>query len=196
MRWALLWLSLMAPVHAGEPAGDEAEEALTESLADLGIEPEGDPLEGEASVAQADEIGTKLRCPQCQGLSVSDSKADAARAIYERILELVQQGYSEEQILDYFVSRYGEGILLEPKAEGMNWVIWAGPGVAVLLGLSVVIIAARRRNKVGSVLIEKIPAGDVAEDAGLQTLDDARSQAGDPYLNAILAEVAARTGRT
>ena len=165
------------------------------------MEPSGSPLSGQEAVSKADEIGSKLRCPQCQGLSVSDSKADAARTMYARILELVEQGYSEEQILDYFVSRYGEGILLEPKAEGMNWLIWGGPGLALLVGLGIVgwKMAGRREDESGrreneEAVTEASPETPSEEEEGLARLDAIRAvDSQDPYLKRILAEVAQRS---
>ena len=77
-----------------------------------------------------------LRCPVCQGLSIADSGSEAARAIQNRIREMVAAGYTEEQVEDYFVSKYGEWILLEPPPSGINWLIWLGPAVAGGFGLT------------------------------------------------------------
>ena len=66
-----------------------------------------------------------LRCPVCQGLSVADSRSDAAVAMKNRIEELVALGYDDEQIIDYFVQRYGEFTLLRPKDE--HWIVWTAP---------------------------------------------------------------------
>lgn len=80
-------------------------------------------------------IGTKLRCPVCQGLSVADSTSAAAIQMQNRIRELVAAGYAEDQIQAYFVERYGEWILLDPPTEG-NLLIWLGPGIGIGLGLA------------------------------------------------------------
>lgn len=81
-------------------------------------------------------IGSKLRCPVCQGLSVADSTSAAAVQMQMRIRELVRAGYDEEQIRTFFVERYGEWILLQPEAKGINLLIWVGPGLLVGLGLA------------------------------------------------------------
>lgn len=82
------------------------------------------------------EIGVKMRCPVCQGLSVADSTSPAAVAMQNRIRELVAAGYDEPQIKAFFVERYGEWILLEPTTEGLNLLVWVLPGLAVGLGLA------------------------------------------------------------
>ena len=91
------------------------------------------PTEEVESTAYA--IGKKLRCPVCQGLSIADSNAEGAVMIQRRINELVAAGYTEIQIQDYFIDKYGEWILLEPKPEGLNLIIWVAPVAAAALGL-------------------------------------------------------------
>ena len=195
MRILFLWAVLGCAAWAQEPAsaaeaGDVSAEE-TEALKALGETPLGAAIEGTEATRQADEVGSKLRCPQCQGLSVTDSKADAAEAMYKRIYELVEAGYTEEQILDYFSSRYGEGILLEPKAEGMNWLIWAGPVLALACG---VVIVVRRSRRLGDAPMPS-ESVDLEEDAGMVKLDRQRGYDGDPYLQVILDEVAARAAQ-
>ena len=81
-------------------------------------------------------LSKKLRCPVCQGLSVADSRSDAAVAMKMRIQELVELGYSDEQIVNYFIGRYGEWALLKPKYE--HWFVWVSPIVVSILGLGFV----------------------------------------------------------
>lgn len=82
------------------------------------------------------ELSKKLRCPVCQGLSVADSRSDAAVAMKNRIQELVEMGYSDEQIVNYFIGRYGEWALLKPKYE--HRFVWVAPIVLTVLGLGFV----------------------------------------------------------
>ncbi|MDH3402315.1 MAG: cytochrome c-type biogenesis protein CcmH [Acidobacteriota bacterium] len=99
---------------------------------------QGAPVSGALLDARAYEIGSLLRCPVCQGLSVADSPVDAAVSMQAKIRRLVAAGYSEEQILAYFEGSYGEFIRLSPKPEGFNLVVWILPVVAVLVGLGIV----------------------------------------------------------
>ena len=82
----------------------------------------------------------KLRCPVCQGMSVADSPSESAVTMKGRIRELVAEGYSEEQIQGYFITRYGEWVLLAPTTGGANAILWLGP--AILLGGGLVIAGA------------------------------------------------------
>jgi len=80
------------------------------------------------------EIAKTLRCTVCQTESIWESGADLARQMREVIRERVAQGQSDEEIRAYFLSRYGDYILLEPRRRGVNWLIWAGPFLLLLLG--------------------------------------------------------------
>lgn len=79
------------------------------------------------------ELAKTLRCAVCQTESVWDSNAELARQMRQIIRERLSQGQSAEEIRAYFLSRYGDYILLEPRKRGLNWLLWLGP--FVLLGI-------------------------------------------------------------
>lgn len=124
--------------------------------------------------AEAERVAKRLRCPVCQGLSVADSNAEAARAMYKRIFELVALGYSSDQIEDYFTDRYGDWVLLAPKKEGLHWIIWVGPVLALVVGSG--LIAMRAREQDAQAQATPPPAA-------------ATSATADPYRQRILAEL-------
>ena len=144
MTFLLPLLLLLSSIPAFSAAGAPAEQM------DEGVgEP---PLEEPPSPAVAEEranaLAKKLRCPVCQGLSVADSRSDAALAMKERIEGLVAKGYTDEQVVDYFVGRYGEWALLKPGYE--HWFVWMVPGVFVLGGLVVVLRRIGSSKDVGA----------------------------------------------
>lgn len=87
--------------------------------------------------AQAHAIAARLRCPVCQNESVADSPAELAAQMRALIRQKLQAGESPEQIIAYFVSKYGDWILLEPPRKGILWLVWVGPLSALLAGLTV-----------------------------------------------------------
>ncbi len=123
--------------------------ALADPVSDMSVQKEQSSMDGGVGEPPALEPPSKLeverrtydlskilRCPVCQGLSVADSRSDAAVAMKMRIQELVEQGYSDDQITNYFIGRYGEWALLKPKYE--HRFVWIAPIVASLFGLGFV----------------------------------------------------------
>ncbi|HET7082596.1 MAG TPA: cytochrome c-type biogenesis protein CcmH [Candidatus Limnocylindria bacterium] len=84
-------------------------------------------------VEQARQIAAELRCPDCQALSVAESQTAGAAAIHRQIVEQLAAGRTPEQVRAYFVTRYGEWILLAPSSPFAWWI----PPAAVLLGVGV-----------------------------------------------------------
>jgi cytochrome c-type biogenesis protein CcmH len=120
--------------------------AATELQGIPGIAPDGPRVVDEASVSVATmHIAAGLRCPVCQGLSVADSGAEAAVAMRHRIEDLVRLGYGDEQIIAFFVDRYGTWVLLEPPMEGRNWLLWVAPFAILALGGGLLLRALQRR---------------------------------------------------
>jgi len=75
---------------------------------------------------------------------VADSPSDLAKEMRNLVREQVQQGKSREEIQAYFVSRYGEYVLLSPPKRGFNLLVWGLPFLAIVVGGSVVYLVARR----------------------------------------------------
>ena len=89
-------------------------------------------------------IATQLRCVVCQNLSVADSPSEMARQMRDLIRERLAAGDRPEQVMAYFVERYGELVLLAPPARGLNLLLWLAPFGAVAGGLALVVTLARR----------------------------------------------------
>lgn len=89
-------------------------------------------------------IAAQLRCPVCQGLSLADSQSELSLQMRGVITEQLQAGKSEEQIIDYFVAKYGEWILLEPKAHGFNLIAYFLPLIMLAAGIAVIWVSVRK----------------------------------------------------
>jgi len=147
-RWWFIFTVFLAIVMAPQTGLAEAPEVEPE-VEDIDLPPpDGEPPPTHRVEAQTDQISRKLRCPVCQGSAISDSPAESAVAMRKRVRELVTQGYTEQQILDYYALRYGEWILLSPKAEGLNWILWTVPPILATLGLGwLALVVVRWRNE-------------------------------------------------
>ena len=92
------------------------------------------------------ELTEQLRCPKCQNNSIADSNAIIAADMRQKVYELMEKGYTNKQITEYMVARYGNFVTYEPPLTAATLILWAGPALFVLLGAIVVITRARRRR--------------------------------------------------
>jgi cytochrome c-type biogenesis protein CcmH len=93
---------------------------------------------------EAYEIGAQLRCVVCQNLSVADSPSEMAGQMRAVIKERLAGGERPEQVIAYFVDKYGEWILLSPRRRGFTALVWVAPVVAVAAGFGILALVLRR----------------------------------------------------
>ena len=104
-------------------------------------------LEDPALEERARDISTGLRCLVCRNENIDDSNADLARDLRLLVRERLVAGDSDEEVVDFIVARYGEYVLLQPRAGGSNLVLWlAGPAM-LLLGVGIGLGYIRRRGR-------------------------------------------------
>ena len=94
--------------------------------------------------AQTTAVALTLRCPVCQGESLQDSPSDLARQMRAVVRDQLRAGKTPEEVKAYFVSRYGEWILLEPTTTGLNILLYVIPVLLVVGGLVLVAFLVRR----------------------------------------------------
>lgn len=94
--------------------------------------------------AQTRALSSVLRCPVCQGESIQDSPSELSAEMRSLVRDQLRAGKTPDEVKQYFVDRYGEWILLEPKASGANLLLYVFPIVAVVGGLVVVWRVVRR----------------------------------------------------
>lgn len=102
------------------------------------------PLEASSVEEQVRQIAAELRCPVCQNLSVADSPSPMANQMRDLIRERLEAGESPAAIRAYFVERYGEWILLAPKREGFNMLVWVLPFLGMAGGVGGLVLILRR----------------------------------------------------
>ncbi|MCC0079346.1 MAG: cytochrome c-type biogenesis protein CcmH [Rhodobacter sp.] len=134
--------------------------SLLWALPALAVQPD-EVLSDPALEARARVITEGLRCVVCRNESVDDSNADIARDIRLMVRERLVAGDTNDQAIQYMVDRFGEYILLEPRATGSNLILWGAGPVLLLLALGIAVAAARRRKA-------------AARETGLSTEEEAR----------------------
>jgi cytochrome c-type biogenesis protein CcmH len=96
--------------------------------------------------ARARNLSRELRCMVCQNQSIDDSDAPLARDLRLLVRQRLESGDSDRQVLDFLVARYGEFVLLRPPLEWHTLLLWGLPPAALLIGIGVVLLMARRRT--------------------------------------------------
>ena len=94
--------------------------------------------------ARTSAVASQLRCPVCQGLSIQDSPSELAQSMRSLVRDQLAAGKSPDQVKAYFVSKYGEWILLSPPPHGFNLLAYAVPVLIVLAGGGLIALAVRR----------------------------------------------------
>ena len=89
---------------------------------------------GKSRFDRINEVAQELNCPTCAGINLADCRTLTCEQWREQIGELLDEGYSKQEILDYFVERYGTQVLQEPPRSGYTLILWVLPVLALLVG--------------------------------------------------------------
>ncbi|MBA4697246.1 MAG: cytochrome c-type biogenesis protein CcmH [Legionella sp.] len=85
--------------------------------------------------SQFSHLITQLRCVVCQNQDLAESNAALAIDLKDRIYQWVLAGKTDQEIIHYLTTRYGDFILLKPPVKPMTWFLWFGPLLFLTLGL-------------------------------------------------------------
>ena len=124
-------LCIASPVGA-QDAGARSRPSTAATASDSALE------------ARTTAVASTLRCPVCQGESIQDSPSELAKQMRAVVRERLRSGDTPDQVKTYFVSRYGEWILLEPTMTGLNILLYVLPVVLVVGGLALIAFLVRR----------------------------------------------------
>ena len=86
--------------------------------------------------ARARTVGEELRCLVCRNQSIEDSEADLAHDLRVLVRQRIAAGDSDQQVVDYVRSRYGDFVLLRPPFEWSTALLWGGPAILLLIGIA------------------------------------------------------------
>lgn len=124
------------------------------------------------------EVAKRLECPVCESVTVADSPSDLAAQMRGTIRTKLEAGETEPQIIQYFVERYGEQILVEPPRHGLALAVWTLP-VLVLVGGGVGLVLllrgwTRRTPTAGAQIVAPLSGLDSPATAGTSYANLAR----------------------
>lgn len=96
-------------------------------------------------------VAVTLRCPVCKGVSIQDSPADLAQEMRAVVRDQLRAGKTPDEVRAYFVDRYGEWILLDPMAKGLNLLVYVLPIALVFGGIGFIALLVRRWTRAPAV---------------------------------------------
>lgn len=103
------------------------------------------PTEGERKRYQ--KFLEELRCPKCKNNNLAGTNSEIADDLRRELHKMVLEGKTDDEIISFMVSRYGDFVLYRPPVQGNTIALWAGPVVFLLIGLGAVTWVVLRRRK-------------------------------------------------
>jgi cytochrome c-type biogenesis protein CcmH len=127
-------------------------------------------------------IAHKMNCPTCTGINLADCRTQTCSQWKEQISDLVDEGYSEQEVLDFFVAQYGTQVLQEPPKSGFTLSLWVLPIIMILLGGTLLFFTMRQWNN------SRQPVTETTGPEPVTTKKETASTpapASDPYLQQV-----------
>jgi cytochrome c-type biogenesis protein CcmH len=91
------------------------------------------------------ELTKQLRCPKCQNQNIADSDAMIAIDLKRKVYQLVQQGQSRDQVVDYMKQRYGDFVYYQPPVNSMTVWLWLLPLIFIVGAILLVVLSRQRQ---------------------------------------------------
>ena len=122
--------------------------ALLASLALAALAKDAAPAAADPALeARMVTIAAELRCLVCQNETIAASPADLAVDLRRQVREMLGQGKTNREIIDYMTARYGDFVLYRPPVKNTTALLWFGPAVLLAGGLTTLWLVLRRRSR-------------------------------------------------
>ena len=142
----------------------------------MGLTGFADEVNAQESLPSDDEVNAiakQMYCPVCENIPLDVCPTQACAQWRELIRQKLSEGWSEQEIKDYFVFQYGDRVLAEPPRRGLNWVVYVLPPLFFLVGVYLVFRIFRNTKK----------------NVVLAPTDPVDEQLSDPYISRIENEL-------
>lgn len=137
-------LAAPAPVVIAQSGAQDAREATQPPVAQTA--PAGGSRSPADSLLEArtTALARELRCVVCQGVSIQDSPSELAQQMRSVVRDQLAAGRSEREVREYFISKYGEWILLSPRPVGFNLLAYVLPAALLAAGAGFIAVKVKR----------------------------------------------------
>jgi cytochrome c-type biogenesis protein CcmH len=113
-------------------------------------------------------ITSELRCLVCQNQTIADSNAALAVDLRREARELISQGKSDAEVVDYMTARYGDFVLYRPPLKATTMLLWFGPALLLAAGAAVLVVVLRRRSRMSADAFDADDDVELASDDAAQ----------------------------
>ncbi len=120
--------------------------------------------------ARMTRITSELRCLVCQNQTIADSNADLAVDLRKQTRELLKQGKSDREVVEYMTARYGDFVLYRPPLQPNTALLWFGPAAMLVAGTAVLVLVLRQRTRMADTAFEPDNEDEAADDAATVTM--------------------------
>jgi cytochrome c-type biogenesis protein CcmH len=105
------------------------------------------PLADPAQQARYERLARELRCLVCQNETIADSSAPLAADLRRELRRMILAGQSDDQVREFLTARYGDFVLYRPPVSGRTWILWAAPGLLLLVAVGVAGLVIARKAR-------------------------------------------------
>lgn len=100
-------------------------------------------------------INSELRCLVCQNQTIADSNAELAADLRRQVFEMLQQGKSKDEIIQFMTDRYGDFVLYNPPLKTKTALLWLGPIAFLIIGFAMIFWFIRRKKQSAIIIFDK-----------------------------------------
>lgn len=121
---------------------------------------------------QVNAIAKQMFCPVCENTPLDVCPTQACAQWRELIRQKLAEGWSEQEIMDYFVEQYGARVLSAPPARGFFWLAYLVPPAAILAGAFILLRTLHPWKKSGASVEPTLPQPPVVQDEYTRRLEE------------------------
>jgi cytochrome c-type biogenesis protein CcmH len=104
---------------------------------------------------QYNRLIAELRCLVCQNQNLADSNAELAQDLRQEVYEMIQNGASDQEIINFMVVRYGDFVLYRPPFKSTTAFLWIGPFIILIVSFVILLMVIRKRRQVDAVQLDE-----------------------------------------
>lgn len=121
------------------------------------------PFDNKLEKVRFEALAEELRCPKCQNQNLADSSAPVAKDLRNKLYELIKDGRSDIEIMDYMVARYGDFVRYKPEVKFSTWLLWFGPILMMIFAIMLIVFVKKAKPQTSESILSEQEAEKLAQ---------------------------------